>query len=86
MNHCLPEAPKGEMTTNQGQHNRIHYNELAVAWAYLMSRLIGLVLFLFPQKSICFGYLLESPLFVAILTNIQNICFFKVLNTIVLHN
>ena len=55
---------------------------------YLMGRLIwkkGLFLFLFPQRTyvldICKNCLNE-----AILTNIQNICFFKALNTIFLHN
>ena len=53
-----------------------------------MSRSIckkGLVLFLFPHRTyvwdICWNRLSES-----ILTNIQNICFFKIFNTIFMHN
>ena len=52
-----------------------------------MNRLIckkGPVLFLFPHRTyvldICLNHLTET-----ILTNTQNICFFKVFNTIFLH-
>ena len=38
------------------------------------------------SQNIWFGYLSEAILTEAILTNIQNICIFKVLNTIILHN
>ena len=45
----------------------------------------GIVLFLFPHRiyvlDICLNHLTE-----VILTNIQNICFFKVLNTIFLYD
>ena len=53
-----------------------------------MDRMIckkGIVLFLFPHRAyvldMCYDRLAE-----AILTNIQNICFFNVLNTIFLHD
>ena len=52
-----------------------------------MSRLIckkGLVLFLLPHRTYV-SDICENRLIEAILTNIQNICFFKILNTI-LHN
>ena len=53
-----------------------------------MSRLIckkGLVLFLFPHRTYVLDFC-KNRLTEAILTNIQNVCFFKVLNTIFLHN
>ena len=43
------------------------------------------VLFLFPHRTYVLD-ICEYRLTEAILTNIQNVCFFKVLNTIFLHN
>ena len=55
-------------------------------YLYLMSKLIckkGLILFLFPHRT---NVLDICDLTEAILTNIQNICFFKLFNTIFWHN
>ena len=72
------------ITTSAFVPKTLPFKWICCCTEYLMIRFIckkGFVLFLFPHRTyvlnICYNCLTE-----AILTNIQNICFFKVLNTL----